>query len=64
MIEKMEGIYTLHDDEGVRKKLTVMSKWDALLDDARNPTSDFAERLEALLKLGKSYRVTMTVEEV
>lgn len=28
---------TLFDDESVRKKLTVMSKFEAALDDARNP---------------------------
>jgi hypothetical protein len=62
--EKLDVVYKLFNDKSVRKKLTVMTKWDAMIDDARNPEDDFTERLEAFLKLGKSYRIRITVEEV
>ena len=51
---------TLFDDESVRKKLTVMSKWDAAFDDARNETeTDFGEQVDAFMQLGHTYRVTI-----
>lgn len=56
--------YTLHDDESVREKLTVMSKWDVLHDDGRNPTIDPDDKIEAFLQLGKTYRLTIVLEEV
>lgn len=59
---KEEEIYTLFPD--IVSKLTVMSKWDAMLDDSRNPESDFAERIEEFLKLGKRYKVTIIFEEI
>ncbi len=49
-----DDVLTLYCDDSVRKKLTVMSRWDAMLDDARNPTSDFAERVVEFLRLGQS----------
>jgi hypothetical protein len=57
------GTFTLHDDAAVREKLTVMSKWEAMMDDARNRDGDdVGDRVEALLVPGRTYRVT--VEEV
>lgn len=47
---------TLFDDPGTRKKSTVMDKWEAMTDDARNP--DF-EGLEDFLTWGKRYRITL-----
>ena len=46
----------LFDDASTRKKVTVMDKWDAMTDDARNP--DF-EGLEEFLRWGKRYRITL-----
>lgn len=62
--EKIEIVLTLFDDESVKRKLTVMSKWEAMNDDARNPHSDMADRVEALVQFGKTYKFTLTVEEV
>ena len=56
--------FTLYNDASVRKKLGVMTKWDAMIDDGRNPETDFAERAEAFLKLGKSYKITFIIEEI
>lgn len=66
MIISTEGIYTLFDDASVREKLKVMDKWDVMLDDSRNPTSDLLERVDAVLELGKSYRIRIdvTIEEI
>lgn len=50
---------TLFDDSSTREKVTVMDKWEAMTDDARNP--DF-EGLEDFLVWGKRYRIT--IEEV
>lgn len=52
---------TLFDDAAVREKLKVMTRWEAMTDDARNP-ADLADRVEALLAPGRTYRVT--IEEV
>lgn len=60
----MDTIYTLYDDDSTREKLTVMSKWQAMVDDERNPKSDFAEEIEAFLQPGKTYRLTMKFQEV
>jgi len=57
-------IWTLFDDDSVKKKLKVMDKWDAMMDDSRNPECDIAEQVEKFLELGKSYRVTISFEEV
>ncbi len=66
-LKSCSGLFILHDDASVREKLTVMSMWEAMMDDARNvepPYSgaDFAEQIEAIMELGKTYRVT--IEEV
>ena len=61
---EMSEVYTLYDDASVRKKCRVMDKWEAMLDDSRNPTDDFTERVEDLLQFGRSYRVTIVIEEV
>lgn len=50
---------TLFDDASVKEKLTVMSKWDAMIDDSRNPENDFEERVEAMLKPNKKYVVVV-----
>ena len=53
---------TLFDDDSVKEKLRVMSKWDAMFDDSRNPDEDFGERVENMFQLGKTYRIT--IEEI
>lgn len=60
----LSAVYTLHDDESVRKKLSVMSKWEAMTDDSRNPEEDFEKTVEDFIKLGKSYRVIVQEVEV
>lgn len=50
---------TLFDDDHLRRKLDVMTKWDAMVDDGRNPDDDFAERVEAFLKFGKRYQIVI-----
>lgn len=63
-IESSEHL-TLFDDESVRKKLTAMSKWDAMFDDERNvATNAMSEVAENFLQLGKTYKVTVSIEEV
>lgn len=59
-----EGVFKLFRDMSVREKLKVMTRWEAMLDDARNPDFDWAEQIEKSLKLGKSYRVTLKIEEM
>ncbi|MDQ3329123.1 MAG: hypothetical protein M3552_00490 [Planctomycetota bacterium] len=51
------GDLTLFDDESVREKLTVMTKWDAMLDDDRNP--DLPSEDDAMFELGGTYRFTI-----
>ena len=57
---------TLFDDESVKKKLDVMYKWDAIMDDSRNTEipDDVAEQLDAVLELGKRYKISIKIEEV
>lgn len=58
---------TLFDDESVHKKLTVMDKVDAMMDDERNWSDDYIEDNEAIekfLQFGKSYKITITYEEL
>ncbi len=64
MIMEVEGVFLLYDDESVKKKLTVMSKWDAMIDDARNPDIDWSEMTEEYLQVGKSYKVKIIIEEI
>lgn len=60
MGDRLAFVFDLFDDDAVRKKLTVLSKWDAMTDDGRNADGeDMAERLEAMLRLGRRYRVTV-----
>jgi len=55
----------LFDDESVREKLTVMSKWDAVLDDLRNPVDEKKlDELEDFLHLGESYDVEFFVRRI
>jgi len=53
--------FKLFDDDSVREKLTVMSKWEVVFDDARNTNipNDITERIEDYLRLGESYRLTL-----
>lgn len=57
-------VATLFDDASVHKKLEVMDKWSALLDDSRNAETDMAEQVEEALQLGKTYRITIKIEEI
>ena len=55
-------IVTLFDDASVREKLTVMTKLDAIWDDARNQQAEcdtFAEAVEQDMELGCSYLITI-----
>jgi hypothetical protein len=54
----------LHDDESVREKLTMMTKWDAIADDSRNETPDIAQKVEDFLELGKEYVFELVIQEV
>lgn len=55
--------HTLFDDEWPRKKSALMSKWEVLEDDGRNPETHFdLEKFEEFLQWGKTYRVI--IEEV
>lgn len=57
--QRVDAVFTLYDDEAVREKLTVMTRWEALVDDGRNSADVFAEALEVLLVPGSTYRVTV-----
>lgn len=48
------GKYTLYDDASVKKKLEVMGKWDAMIDDSRNPwdISEFYDTMDNFLEIG------------
>lgn len=62
---ELSEIMTLFDDESVREKLTVMSKWEAVCDDGRNPRDELTEeKVNDFLVLGKTYKVTLTLEEM
>jgi len=54
----------LFDDDSVKKKLEVMSKWDAIIDDERNQMDDIDGQVNQLLQLGKKYRFTLIVEVI
>lgn len=55
---------TLFDDESVREKLESMSKWDVMFGDSRNTTmTDMDESVNGFLKLGKTYKITLSIEE-
>jgi hypothetical protein len=54
----------LFNDESTRHKLQVMDKWNAMIDDARNDPPDVADEVEAFLKLGRTYLVTITIQEI
>jgi hypothetical protein len=56
--------HTLYDDESVRKKLTVMGKWDAMMDDSRNPDIDIYAMVDEFVELGGTYKITLIIEEV
>ena len=64
MIEE-EFTITVFDDASVRKKITVMSLFEACLDDSRNTDvpNDLSDRLDEGLEFGKSYRVKISIEE-
>lgn len=42
---KLQSVWepTLFDDDSVREKLSVLTKWEAMLDDARNPDCNLEE---------------------
>jgi hypothetical protein len=61
---ELDVVTALYDDASTRAKLAVMDKYDAMLDDGRNPTTDFAERVETVLTPGRKYRVYCLIEDV
>jgi hypothetical protein len=61
----MEQTVTLFDDPSVREKLTVMSKWEVICDDARNNDDGFTdEQVSEFMEVGKTYKITMIIQEV
>lgn len=61
----LQVVAHLHDDASVREKLTVMSAWEALWDDARTITEeDWDVKASEALVPGKTYRITLTIEEI
>lgn len=58
---EMSDVYTLYPDSFM--KGSVMTKFDIMMDDARNPENCFAEEVEKFLEYGKRYRVTIKIEE-
>ena len=54
----------LFNDKSTRHKLKVMGKWDAMFDDERNSVPEVDGEVEAFLKLGRTYRVTITIQEI
>jgi len=58
------GNHTLYDDESVRKKLTVMDKWETMMDDSRNPPFPAYTAVEQFLELGGTYKIMVIVEKV
>jgi hypothetical protein len=59
-----DSVYKLFDDEGVNKKLEILSKYDTMLDDSRNPLDFVGEEIDKLLEVGKCYRFKLYIEEV
>lgn len=56
-----QASFTLYDDESVREKLKVMTKWEVIMDDSRNTQLDaLAAVLEQKLKLGDQYHITIS----
>jgi hypothetical protein len=58
---EMSEVYTLFPDSFMKE--AVMTKYDIMLDDARNPENGFAEEVEKFLEYGKTYRITIKIEE-
>ena len=56
--------HTLYDDESVRKKLTVMDKWETMMDDSRNPDIDVSGMVDDFVELGGTYKITLIIEKV
>jgi hypothetical protein len=60
----IEGVYTLFDDESTRKNHIVMSKWEIMMDDSRNPEIDMTEIVEKFVQFGGKYRIIISLEEL
>jgi hypothetical protein len=63
-IVSYDQILSLFKDASVKEKLKVMDKWEVMFDDSRNPDINFNDEVEKFLKLGKKYRIQMSIEEV
>lgn len=62
---RLEETFILFDDESVKEKLTVMSKYEVILDDERNPiTKEWEDEINKVLELGKTYKLIFIVEEI
>lgn len=57
-MKEVSMIFTLFDDESVKKKIAIMTKWDAMMDDERNPEG-LLEQSEKMMQLGKRYKVSI-----
>lgn len=66
--KKIEFEYNLElfDDDSLKEKLKVMSKWDAMFDDSRNKQvpDNTDEQVDAFCQLGKKYNIKISLEEV
>lgn len=60
----VDGEFTLFDDEGNREKHKVMDKFDIVCDDSRNENMLTTEKFEEFLQWGKSYKITIALEEI
>ena len=59
---KVETLFCLYNDDSVKKKLTVMNKFECAMNDERNFGTEFADIVESFLQLGGKYR--MTIERI
>jgi hypothetical protein len=41
-----------------------MGKWDAMMDDSRNPHIDVSGKVDEFVELGGTYKITLIIEKV
>jgi hypothetical protein len=65
-IELNYGEHTLYNDESVWKKLQFMDRFDAMVDDARNPTepADFSQTVDEFLEFGGTYEIKLVLTKI
>jgi len=55
---RVSHIMKLYNDASVIEKSKVMNLYEALLDDERNYEKSFYDKLEDIMELGASYKIT------